>query len=993
VPQVVEANRTDDTPHEDHLDLKIEVGLAETEELALAQPRALAGGRARGSVKPRARLCLTFPRRPEMSENSGGMKRTIRENLRRSQASLLIVRGFLVVAAFAVASGAPANAQDEAPTCATVDDCIKQLQAASLRQGPYGGITGRETQLSAILVKFGAPAVEALVTLLDSPDKRTAGSAAHALSKFGEAARPAIDALARSLLRGNGWASGALSNTKDPKAIPPLVAGALAGEPTAAPALMRMGPDGQRAAAQMLAQNTHVAAISEEFMNGIRFGDGDRSALVAPLVAVVRNEKLTSENRVLACRALGALGRTAVDALPALRTIVKSSDQTLAQAATTALSSIGDPERIPALIAQLRAASTRREAISAARELSTLGPEGRKATPLVVERAHGASWDEQVELVDILASFADVGAVPFMIDELKSPSWRVTMAAVRGLGRMGGAAKSALPALDETARRHWLPRIRQYAGESREALAKGGTKGKEGFVASERIVVGPEVAARNSDGARGSVVTQSISAGPNTKMAWSEWSARLPAGGTCRGPKSGAQDAWKTASDLAADLPAKLAHLARNQRGYFVTYPTNGGLLVGTSRGEFGGEVVWVKDGREETVTRGNVFAIVDRPWGLVLLQGLAHLMMDYGRASILTADATGKWTSRPFLELPADPYALRELPDGGLAIATKYGTLTLDGTGAVQSYDCVEVKKDANGEDADLPPAKKIAIKTYEVPTVGAFPGGLAVGPDRALWFTEKGAIGRLTTSGAFTEYPVPTPDAAPTDIVAGPDGALWFTEQRAQKIGRITTAGVVTEYELPHSRGGSPFLIVVGFDKALWFSTRESIGRITTTGTITLHRVPDPNFGAAALAAGPDGAIWAVVQGNGSDRILRLSTKGEFSERAAPKIFGPIMGAVFASDGALWFTTDGAVARATSSGTLATFSTPGVRASRLAMGADGALWTSGFGGGVGRMTLKGEFTRFDVSAQFPGRPVTGPDGAIWLTDGLSNRILRLQP
>jgi virginiamycin B lyase len=851
--------------------------------------------------------------------------------------------------------------------------------------------------LAELLVKFGAPAVQALIPLLDSPDKRTAGSAAHALSKFGVAARPAIGALGRSLLRGNGWASFALSNTKDDVAIPPLVAGALAGEQTAAPALIRMGPAGQRAAAKMVAQNTHVAAISQEFMTGVRFERGDRSALVAPLTVVVKDAKVAFENRILACEALGALGKTAVDALPVLRTAAKSKDHALAEAATTALTSIGDPKRVPALLAQLKTASNLQQAIATARELSTLGAGGREATPLVIERARDASWDEQVELVDVLASFGDARAVPYLVGELKSPSWRVTMAAVRGLGRIGSAARSALPALEETERKHWLPRIRQYAGEARTAIAKDGAKSRGDYVASDRIVVGPEVPA-GPPGARGSVVTQSISGGSNPQAAWSEWSARRPSDETCRGPKAGhkdAKDRWKDGSDLAADLPANLAHLARNQRGYFVTYPVDGGLLVGTSRGEWGGEVIWVKDGQEETVTEGNVFAIVSRPWGLVLLQGLAHMMTDYGRASILIHGVDGKWTARPFLELPAQPYAVRELPDGGLGIATGYGTLTLDATGAVQGYECAPVKKNANGEDADLPPAKKISLKAYEVPTVGAHPAGIAVGPDRALWFTEIGAhkIGRITTAGVFTEYPVPTPNSVPTDIVAGPDGALWFTEQRAQKIGRITTAGVVTEYPLPPSRRGSPFLIIVGPDKALWFSTHEGIGRVTTTGTVTMHAVPEPNFGASALAPGPDGAIWSVVPGNGSDRILRLTMAGVFTERPAPKIFGPVMGALFASDGALWFTIDGAVVRATTSGALTTFPTPGVRANRMALGPDGALWVSGLSGGVGRMTLKGEFTRFDVAAQFPGKPVAGPDGAIWLTDSLSNRILRLTP
>ena len=44
---------------------------------------------------------------------------------------------------------------------------------------------------------------------------------------------------------------------------------------------------------------------------------------------------------------------------------------------------------------------------------------------------------------------------------------------------------------------------------------------------------------------------------------------------------------------------------------------------------------------------------------------------------------------------------------------------------------------------------------------------------------------IGRVTTSGAFTEYPIPNRAAG---ITTGPDGALWFTEQNAHRIGRLS-------------------------------------------------------------------------------------------------------------------------------------------------------------------------------------------------------------
>ena len=103
------------------------------------------------------------------------------------------------------------------------------------------------------------------------------------------------------------------------------------------------------------------------------------------------------------------------------------------------------------------------------------------------------------------------------------------------------------------------------------------------------------------------------------------------------------------------------------------------------------------------------------------------------------------------------------------------------------------------------------------------------------------------------------------------------------------------------------------------------------------------------------------------------------------------PILAAIFASDGALWFAIGGAVA--TSSGALSTYPTPGLRANTLAAGPDGALWVSGLTGGIGRLTLNGEFTRFDIPAQSPGAMVTGPDGALWLCDGLTNKIIRVAP
>jgi streptogramin lyase len=38
-----------------------------------------------------------------------------------------------------------------------------------------------------------------------------------------------------------------------------------------------------------------------------------------------------------------------------------------------------------------------------------------------------------------------------------------------------------------------------------------------------------------------------------------------------------------------------------------------------------------------------------------------------------------------------------------------------------------------------------------------------------------------------------------SPNEIAAGPDGALWFTKVTANQIGRITTTGTFTEFPAP--------------------------------------------------------------------------------------------------------------------------------------------------------------------------------------------------
>jgi len=117
---------------------------------------------------------------------------------------------------------------------------------------------------------------------------------------------------------------------------------------------------------------------------------------------------------------------------------------------------------------------------------------------------------------------------------------------------------------------------------------------------------------------------------------------------------------------------------------------------------------------------------------------------------------------------------------------------------------------------------------------TVGSGPAWICVGPDKALWFTERAAnaIGRLTTSGKYSEYPTNYQGGGPSGIALGPDGALWFTDFNGRfGIGRITKAGKIHFYDSGVS-GDELRQIAPGPIGAMWFSSYQGvdgIGRIT--------------------------------------------------------------------------------------------------------------------------------------------------------------------
>lgn len=198
--------------------------------------------------------------------------------------------------------------------------------------------------------------------------------------------------------------------------------------------------------------------------------------------------------------------------------------------------------------------------------------------------------------------------------------------------------------------------------------------------------------------------------------------------------------------------------------------------------------------------------------------------------------------------------HAVTEYPVAGsapafIAVGPVHGTLvfTDDGNNAIGQID-----------------ATSGTVTEKIIPTAGANPLGLAVGPDGKVYFAENSAskIGIFDpVANTITEIATLTPAAGPTMVVLGPDGAMWFTENNVAKLGRLTTSGLMSEYPLSPTAAGAGGL-AVGLDYNLYFgdTANNKIGRFTSASpsTITEYAIPTAGAFPGKLVIGPDGRIY---------------------------------------------------------------------------------------------------------------------------------------
>jgi virginiamycin B lyase len=195
--------------------------------------------------------------------------------------------------------------------------------------------------------------------------------------------------------------------------------------------------------------------------------------------------------------------------------------------------------------------------------------------------------------------------------------------------------------------------------------------------------------------------------------------------------------------------------------------------------------------------------------------------------------------------------------------------------------------------------------VTSFPLPSGDGATGGITVGPDNNIWFTDGNtqSIGKMTPSGTVTEFQISTSNVSPGAIVVGSDGNLWFTEQIG-KVGRITTSGTITEFPIVTSNA-QPFDIVSATDGALYVSTfLLKLEKVTTSGVVS--EFPLPVADAVYLIQGPDKKLWISYEGHAQIGQFDIDKDVALTPANEP-VASSGAGLATGADGNVWFANFG--------------------------------------------------------------------------------------
>ncbi len=496
-----------------------------------------------------------------------------------------------------------------------------------------GHSVGRpEKNLAKEIQAFGRLAVAPMITLLEDKNDHIRFFAGYVLRDLPGLEERHLDALIRAHQRGDGWIPPAIGRVGTPRAIAYLI-GDLQRRPESHTQVTWALTKAKGAAAIALAQLFHAQAVVDRQLCAavcqILNEQGKDAAPAVPiLLAAIQDRSAVRENRRAALRALASIGVEASDTVPALKKLARAEPE-FAEAVDSAIAGIGSPDAAEVFAARLRSSPDQ----LLLRDLAEIGHNGKAAGAEVTKLLTHENWELRVNAARALGYIGYTEATDDLRQLLSNEDdWRLVYVAAESLGRL--KAKAAVPELQKVAQAHGFKPVRTAAAKAIEVI-------------------------------RGRATYESRWARANFPFEFFEYvnagTDAYPDTGPVRGKPLVLGPDELSAKALLEDEPA--IEVPSEDTGEKLRMkPTCGlklkeGVLLGSNRGEWGGELVLKKtNGQTQVLLHENVRGVHQTPSGIFATVGLAHLFFNDGSIYRIEFDAAGDGRAVRWKILPGAP-------------------------------------------------------------------------------------------------------------------------------------------------------------------------------------------------------------------------------------------------------------------------------------------------------------------------------------------------
>ena len=351
---------------------------------------------------------------------------------------------------------------------------------------------------------------------------------------------------------------------------------------------------------------------------------GSRATFIADKwISLANRRRATNSERIAALRGLAAMNGYLGEKGTVLRRLLRSRDHGISEQAYITLVSTYDPTVARRFAGACKPSGDKWDeyvfsSFDCLSQLSDFGSNARDAGDLIIPFLDASNKTEQLFGIEALGLIGYEPAIAKIETYLESPDWRLAYASVRALAQL--KSKSSIPKIESAIQHHWLWELNAY---------------------SERAV---GLLVRNQ---------------PYSEHLSDPFLGQFHGGfGNYNAPYDGSRECkWQ----VWTYRDKQITFERPRDRGKKIPFPD--GEMVGTDRGEFGGNLTWKSDdGSELVLVNNNTIDIFPIDDGFISIHGISHLTISYGFAVHVTRGEDGVFSAEEIARFPSAAYQVKQL-------------------------------------------------------------------------------------------------------------------------------------------------------------------------------------------------------------------------------------------------------------------------------------------------------------------------------------------